>query len=104
MIDRGVGLNRALDQSARDFRLQRPGESRDDAPGKRSIESERVSDRQNLLPDKQLVGIAELHRSQLRGRRVNLDHRQIIVRVAAKKLRLIFLAVRKRDIKLPGVL
>src|SRR5262249_5668260 len=66
-IDRRVSLNRSFDQSLI-LGVNRSLETTDNARGQRSIESEWISDRQDLLTYNQMVRVAERrHRHWLLG-------------------------------------
>jgi hypothetical protein len=71
-VDRGVGLNHIRDREAvrgLDLALQRG----DDAAGHRSVQAERVADRDHGVADGGLRGVAEGQRVQLVRGRVDLE-------------------------------
>ena len=76
MVDRGVGLDRAVDRDAvrrEDLTLHRA----DDAGRERARESERVADRIDRVTDADRVGVAERQRIECARVRVDLQHREI---------------------------
>src|SRR5205823_2737598 len=64
---------------------------------------ERVADRDDPLADQHAVGVTQLHGRQV-GRALDLDQRDVRLRVAADHLRLVLLAGGEPDEDLVGVL
>ena len=81
-----------------------PALGADDAGGHRVLEAERVADRHHPLADAQRVGVAERDGGQVLGVALDLDQREVGLRVAADDLGLVLLAVRQLHDDLVGVL
>src|SRR5215207_2841017 len=81
-VDRGVGLDGALDDAAV-ARLDGPLEAGDDAGRQRAVEAERVADGQDLLPDREAVAVAHRHDLQGLAYAGDLDDGEVRVGVAA---------------------
>src|SRR5262249_35640198 len=85
-VDRCIGLDRLIDRASvagADGSLQ----SRDDARRQGAVKAERISDREDLLSDLQLVRISKRHNCQVSRRRIYMDDCQIGVRVSANDSR-----------------
>src|SRR5712691_3820271 len=79
-IDGRVGLDKGLVGRHADSRAPR---RRDDADGDGPIEAERIADGDGPLADAKLVGVPEHGRRQRARARVDLDDREIRLRIAA---------------------
>ncbi len=60
----------------------------DDAGGRGLLESERFADREHIVADVQLIGIAEVHRGQIVG--IDFEHGDVAAAVRAQDLGLVF--------------
>ena len=78
----GVGLDHVVDRPLR-RRLDLAAQGADDAGGQRLVQAERVADGEGLLADLQVVRRADGDRHQLRRRRVDVQHGDVLVGVEA---------------------
>ena len=76
VVDRGVGLDRALDRRVVG-RLDLAVERADDAARHGAVEPERVADRDDAVTDRDLARVGERERHELRGRSVDVDDREV---------------------------
>src|SRR5215207_3516870 len=102
-VDRGVGLDGALDDAAV-ARLDGPLEAGDDAGRQRAVEAERVADGQNLLPDREAVAVGHRHDLQGLAHAGDLEDGEVGVRVAADDARRVGLVAAEADGDLVGAL
>ena len=92
MVDRGVGLDRVRDREVV-RRLDLPVQRADDPAGHGFLETERRSDRDRSVADRDVVGVAEAERDEQRARRVDVNHGEIGRRIGADDRRLVSRAV-----------
>ena len=85
MIDRGVGLDRAVDEGFV-AGLHGSTERANHAGSQRALESERIADGQHMLADLQRAGIADGQRGELVFAGIDLDQRHIVAHVRAHEL------------------
>src|SRR5215207_1336599 len=102
-VDRGVGLDGALDDAAV-ARLDGPLEAGDDAGRQRPVEPERVADGQDLLADREAVAVAHRHDLERLAHAGDLDDGEVGVGVAADDARRVGLVAAEADGDLVGVL
>ena len=98
-VDRGVGLDRALDLEGGQ-RLDRAVGRRDDADRQRLLLHERAADRRNRLAGLYRVAVSQLQRVQVEAIRVDLEQRDVGVRVEADDARGHLVAVGELDVDL----
>src|SRR5262249_23994308 len=99
-IDGRVGLDEVVVGPLVDV----PADGADDADGDRVLEAERVADGDDPLADTEGVRITQLHRGQVFGIALDLDQRDVGLRVASRDLRLELLPVGQLHQDLVGVL
>jgi hypothetical protein len=98
-VDRRVGLDRTRDAEAGQ-RLDRAIDRRDHADRQRLALAERRSDRRHRLADLDVMAVAERQRPEREPLRVDLQQRDVRVRIGADDLGLDRVAVRELDVDL----
>jgi hypothetical protein len=102
-VDRGISLNRAFDLPAV-LGPNRPLESTDHARGQGPIQSERISDRQNLLTNRESFRITKRHHGQRFFRWLQqANHCEVGVRIFSHNLRRVILSAAEADGQLLGI-
>ncbi len=101
-VDRGVGLDRAVDLELAQ-RVDRAVGGRDDADRQRLLLAERAADRRHRLADRHVALGAERQRLEVEALGVDLEQRDVRVAVEADDLGLDLVVVGKLDVDLLGL-
>ena len=95
-IDGRIGLNNPFNRPIRE-RLDRPPQGAHHAGRQRMIEAEGIPDRQDFLPDTQVVRRPDGERRERVFRRTNLQHGHIVIGVGADERGLMLRSIGQRD-------
>ena len=98
-IDRRIGLDDVLDHAAA-FVVDRAVQRRDHAGSQRMVETERIADRIDVLADAQVAARANRQRRRAVYRRLDVQHREVVLRTCADELCRVAALIGERDQRL----